>query len=159
MMDFDAWRARSPYYDETHEALAQSVRRFVEREVAPHIDRWEAEGELPRELHIKAAEAGILGLRYPEDYGGHSEGFDIFHGMTQTEELAAVGAGGLGASLMTHGIGLPPILAMGSEEMKRRVAVPVLEGEKIIALGITEPSGGSDVANLKTKADRRCVQP
>ena len=154
MMDFDSWRARSPYYDETHEALAQSVRRFVAREVAPHIDRWEAEGELPRELHKKAAEAGILGLRYPEDYGGHSEGFDIFHGLTQTEELSAVGAGGLGASLMTHGIGLPPILAMGSEEMKQRVAVPVLAGEKIIALGITEPSGGSDVANLKTKAER-----
>nr|WP_219894049.1 acyl-CoA dehydrogenase family protein [Aquisediminimonas profunda] len=154
MMDFDSWRARSPYYDETHEALAQSVRRFVAQEIAPHIDRWEAEGELPRELHRKAAEAGILGLRYPEAYGGHSEGFDIFHGLTQTEELSAVGAGGLTASLMTHGIGLPPILAMGSDEMKRRVAVPVLAGEKIIALGITEPSGGSDVANLRTKAER-----
>ena len=154
MMDFDAWRARSPFYDETHEALAQSVRRFVAREIAPHIDRWEAEGELPRELHKKAAEAGIIGLRYPEEYGGHSEGFDIFHGLTQTEELAAVGAGGLSASLMTHGIGLPPVLAMGSEEMKRRVAVPVLAGEKIIALGITEPSGGSDVANLRTRAER-----
>ncbi|WP_425514783.1 acyl-CoA dehydrogenase family protein [Aquisediminimonas profunda] len=153
-MDFDSWRARSPYYDETHEALAQSVRRFVAQEIAPHIDRWEAEGELPRELHRKAAEAGILGLRYPEAYGGHSEGFDIFHGLTQTEELSAVGAGGLTASLMTHGIGLPPILAMGSDEMKRRVAVPVLAGEKIIALGITEPSGGSDVANLRTKAER-----
>ncbi len=154
MSDFDDWRARSPYYGETHEALAQSVRCFVEREVAPHIDRWEAEGELPRALHKKAAEAGILGLRYPEEYGGHSEGFDIFHGLTQTEELAAVGAGGLGASLMTHGIGLPPILALGSEEMKRRVAPPVLAGDKIIALGITEPSGGSDVANLRTKAVR-----
>ncbi len=155
MDGFDEWRARSPYYDETHEALAQSVRRFVEREVAPHIDRWEAEGELPRALHRKAAEAGILGLRYPEAYGGHSEGFDIFHGLTQTEELSAVGAGGLGASLMTHGIGLPPILAMGTEAMKQRVAVPVLAGEKIIALGITEPSGGSDVAALKTRAERK----
>jgi acyl-CoA dehydrogenase len=155
MNGFDEWRARSPYYDETHEALAQSVRRFVAREVAPHIDRWEGEGELPRALHRKAAEAGILGLRYPEAYGGHSEGFDIFHGMTQTEELSAVGAGGLGASLMTHGIGLPPILAMGAEEMKQRVAVPVLAGEKIIALGITEPSGGSDVAALKTRAEKK----
>src|SRR3546814_6491929 len=69
MTAFDDWRARSPYYDETHEALAQSVRRFVAREIAPNIDRWEAEGELPRELHKKAAEAGILGLRYPEEYG------------------------------------------------------------------------------------------
>jgi len=93
MTAFDDWRARSPYYDETHDALAQSVRRFVEREIAPHIDRWEVEGELPRELHRKTAEAGILGLRYPEEYGGHSEGFDLFHGLVLTEELAAVGAG------------------------------------------------------------------
>jgi acyl-CoA dehydrogenase len=150
--EFDKWRARSPYYDESHEAVAQSVRRFVAQEVAPHIDRWEAEGELPRELHKKAAEAGILGLNYPEEFGGHSEGFDIFHSLTQTEELAAVGAGGLGASLMTHGIGLPPILAMGSAEMKRAIAPAVLAGEKIIGLGITEPSGGSDVAQIKTKA-------
>jgi acyl-CoA dehydrogenase len=151
-IDFDQWRARSPYYDESHEAVAQSVRRFVAQEVAPNIDRWEAEGELPRDLHKKAAAAGILGLNYPEEYGGHSEGFDIFHSLTQTEELAAVGAGGLGASLMTHGIGLPPILAMGSDEMKRRIAPDVLAGEKIIGLGITEPSGGSDVAQVRTKA-------
>ncbi len=154
MIDFDDWRARSPFYSESHEALAQSVRRFVEREIAPHIDRWEAEGELPRALHKKAAEAGILGLGYPEAYGGHSEGFDIFHSLTQTEELARVGAGGLSASLMTHGIGLPPILALGSEAIKRRVAPPVLAGDRIIALGITEPSGGSDVANLRTRAVR-----
>ncbi|GGB52681.1 acyl-CoA dehydrogenase family protein [Blastomonas aquatica] len=154
MTDFDDWRARSPFYDESHEALAQSVRRFVAREIAPYIDQWEADGELPRDLHRKAADAGILGLRYPEAYGGHSEGFDIFHGMTQTEELAAVGAGGLTASLMTHGIGLPPVLALGSDALKDMVAPPVLAGEKIIALGITEPSGGSDVAGLKTRAER-----
>jgi len=152
MNDFDQWRARSPYYDASHEAVAQTVRRFVAQEIAPHIDRWEAEGELPRDLHIKAAAAGILGLNYPEEYGGHSEGFDIFHSLTQSEELAAVGAGGLGASLLTHGIGLPPILALGSDEMKRRIAPAVLAGEKIIGLGITEPSGGSDVARITTKA-------
>jgi acyl-CoA dehydrogenase len=154
-MEFDAWRSRSPYYDDSHEALAASVKRFVEREVAPFIDQWEKDGQLPRALHKKAAEAGILGLRYPEEYGGHSDGFDIFHGMTQTEELSRVGAGGLTASLMTHGIGLPPILATGSDEMKRQVATPVLAGDKIIALGITEPSGGSDVAQLKTLAEKR----
>jgi acyl-CoA dehydrogenase len=154
MTHFDDWRARSPYYDESHAALAQSVRRFVAQEIAPHIDRWEAEGELPRSLHKQAAVAGLLGLRYPEQYGGHSEGFDVFHGLVLTEELAAVGAGGLSASLMTHGIGLPPILALGSEELKQRVAPPVLAGDKIIALGITEAGGGSDVANLKTTAIR-----
>lgn len=154
MTMFDEWRARSPYYDESHEAVAQSVRRFVEREVISNIDAWEDARELPRELHRKAADAGILGLGYPEEYGGHSEGFDIFHSLTQSEELARPGAGGLGASLMTHGIGLPPILRMGSEEMKRRVAPEVLSGDKIIALAITEPSGGSDVAQLKTRAER-----
>ena len=151
---FDEWRARSPFYDETHEAVAQSVRRFVEREVAPFIDQWEADRRLPRELHKKAADAGILGLGYPEQYGGHSEGFDIFHSMTQSEELAQVGAGGLGASLMTHGIGLPPVLAAGSEAMKDEVANQVLAGEKIIALGITEPGAGSDVQGLATTARR-----
>jgi acyl-CoA dehydrogenase len=152
---FDEWRSRSPFYDESHEAVAQSVRRFMAQEVAPNIDRWEAEGELPRDLHLKAAAAGILGLGYPEQYGGHSEGFDIFHSLTQTEEMSAVGAGGLGASLMTHGIGLPPILALGSEAMKARIAPQVLSGEKIIGLAITEPSGGSDVAQLRTRAERK----
>ena len=153
-ISFDEWRARSPFYDETHEAVAQSVRKFMAAEVLPNIDQWEADGELPRELHKKAAQAGILGLNYPEEYGGHSEGFDVFHGLAQSEELAAAGAGGLGASLMTHGIGLPPILALGSEEMKRRIAPAVLAGEKLISLAITEPSGGSDVAQLKTRAEK-----
>jgi acyl-CoA dehydrogenase len=154
MTMFDDWRARSPFYDDSHAAVADSVRRFVDREIAPHIDAWEDARELPRALHRKAAEAGILGLGYPEEYGGHSAGFDIFHSMTQSEELARPGAGGLTASLMTHGIGLPPILALGSDEMKRRIAPEVLSGEKIIALAITEPSGGSDVAQLKTRAER-----
>ena len=153
-ISFDEWRARSPFYDETHEAVAQSVRKFMAAEVLPNIDKWEADGELPRELHKKAAQAGILGLNYPEEYGGHSEGFDVFHGLTQTEEMSAAGAGGLGASLMTHGIGLPPILALGSDEMKRRIAPGVLAGEKLISLAITEPSGGSDVAQLKTRAEK-----
>lgn len=152
--DFDAWRARSPFYDATHDQLAQSVRTFVAREIAPHIEAWEEAREIPRALHEKAAEAGILGLGYPEDYGGHSEGFDIFHSMVVTEELSRPGAGGLGASLMTHGIGLPPILALGSDELKQRIAPRVLAGEKIIALGITEASGGSDVARLKTTAKK-----
>lgn len=152
MTRFDRWRARSPFYNETHDAVAASVRRFVEREVAPNIDRWEGEGELPRSLHVAAAQAGILGLGYPEEFGGFSDGFDIFHGLTQTEELCRVGAGGLSASLMTHSIGLPPILATGSAELKNRIAPGVLAGTTLIALGITEPSGGSDVANLKTRA-------
>lgn len=155
MRMYEQWRARSPFYDESHDAVADSVRRFVAAQVAPHIAHWEQAGELPRALHRKAAKAGIIGLGFPEEYGGHSAGFDIFHSLVQSEELAAPGAGGLGAGLMTHGIGLPPILALGSDAMKRRVAPAVLAGEKLIALCITEPSGGSDVAALGTRAERR----
>ncbi|MFN2098981.1 acyl-CoA dehydrogenase family protein [Altererythrobacter sp. MF3-039] len=159
---FDQWRSRSPHYDETHEAVCDSVRRFVTREIIPHVDEWEAAGEIPRELHRKAAEAGVLGLGFPEEYGGsgtiedgEEAGFNRFHSLVQTEELCRPGAGGVPASLMIHGIGLPPVLALGSEELKARIAPDVLAGEKIICLGITEPGGGSDVANLKTRAERK----
>lgn len=152
---FDQWRSRSPHYDESHEAVCDTVRAFVSREITPHVDEWEAAGELPRELHRKAAAAGVLGLNYPEEFGGTGTAFNLFHGLVQTEELARPGAGGICASLMTHGIGLPPILAMGSDALKHRIAPEVLAGEKIICLGITEPGGGSDVANLKTKAERK----
>src|SRR3546814_11558178 len=118
MTAFDDWRARSPYYDETHEALAQSVRRFVAREIAPNIDRWEAEGELPRELHKKAADAGILGLRYPEEYGGHSPRFHNFPTPLAPAELRGAGAGGRGALLMTPRLGPTPLLAPGSAGAK-----------------------------------------
>jgi acyl-CoA dehydrogenase len=152
---FDAWRARSPHYDEGHEEIARAVRRFIEVEAAPHVDAWERAGQVPREFHRRAAEAGLLGLGLPEEYGGTSEGIDIFHSLTQAEEIAAPGAGGLFSVLTTHMIALPPVLALGSDEMKRRVAPPVISGEKVMALAITEPSGGSDVARLKTRAERR----
>lgn len=156
---FDQWRSRSPHYDDTHEAVCDSVRTFVTREIMPHVDEWERSGMLPRELHRKAAQAGVLGLGYPEEYGGsgtlEQRGFDIFHSLVQSEELCRPGAGGIPASLMIHGIGLPPVIAAGSEELKQRIAPQVLAGDKIICLGITEPGGGSDVANLKTRAERR----
>jgi acyl-CoA dehydrogenase len=156
---FDQWRSRSPHYDDTHEAVCDSVRTFVTREIMPHVDEWERSGMLPRELHRKAAQAGVLGLGYPEEYGGsgtlEQRGFDIFHSLVQSEELCRPGAGGIPASLMIHGIGLPPVIAAGSEELKQRIAPRVLAGEKIICLGITEPGGGSDVANLRTRAERR----
>ena len=152
---FDQWRARSPHYDDSHEAVCATVRSFVAREITPHVGAWEAAGELPRELHRKAAAAGILGLNYPEEFGGTGDAFTLFHGLVQTEELARPGAGGICASLMTHGIGLPPILAMGSDALKQRIAPAVLAGEKLICLGITEPGGGSDVAQLRTRAERK----
>jgi len=151
---FDEWRARSPFYDDSHEAVAQSVRRFIAAEATPYIEAWEAARMIPAEFHRRAGAAGLLGLGLPEEYGGTSEGIDTFHIFAQTEEIAAPGAGGLFSALMTHMVALPPVLLLGSAEMKRRVAPAVISGEKVMALAITEPSGGSDVARLRTRAER-----
>ena len=151
---FDEWRARSPHYGESHAAIAESVRRFIAAEAMPHIDAWEAARAIPDEFHRRAGEAGLLGLGLPEEYGGTSEDIDIFHIMVQGEEIAAPGAGGLYSALNTHMVALPPILLLGSEAMKRRVAPDVIAGRKAIAIAITEPSGGSDVARLRTRAQR-----
>lgn len=153
-LSFDLTRLPSPHFTQSHDAWRKSVRDFVEREIAPHVNAWDEEGKFPRELHRRAAEIGLLGLGYPEEFGGVKDGVDIFHSIVSSEELARAGSGGLIAGLMTHGIGLPPILALGSDELKARVAPDVLSGKKLIALCITEPSGGSDVANIRTKAVR-----
>lgn len=145
--------ALSPYYTEDHEAFRAQVRKFVEKECAPNIDKWEKAEELPRELHKKAAEAGIMGVNYPEDCGGLGIE-DPFYAIVMTEELMRAGSGGLIASLLSHGIASPPIAKAGTPEQKRRFVQPVLAGEKIAALAITEPSGGSDVAAIKTTAVR-----
>ncbi len=142
----------SPFLTDDHERFRDEARRFTEREVMPHIDAWEAAGELPRELHKKAAEAGLLQLGYPEDCGGYEA--DPWYAIILTEELARAGSGGLIASLMTHGIATPPVCHAGNAEQKQKFATPVLAGEKIAALAITEPGGGSDVARIKTRAER-----
>ncbi len=155
MLDFDALRAPSPHTNESHDTWRRTVRGFVDREIAPFVDAWDEAGAFPRELHRKAAETGLIGLGFPEAYGGVKEGTDVFHSIIAMEELSRPGAGGLPAGLMTHGIGLPPVIALGSEVLKQRIAPPVLAGEKLIALCVTEPSGGSDVANLRTRATRK----
>jgi acyl-CoA dehydrogenase len=143
---------KHPGWTAEHEPLRASLRGFVEREISPHIEAWEQAGEFPRELYAKAGEHGLLGLGFPEAYGGTPA--DHFAKLLVAEELTRAGSGGLIAGLMSHGIGLPPLLALGSAELKDRVAPAVLRGEKICALAITEPSGGSDVANLQTTARR-----
>ncbi|MGJ8670745.1 MAG: acyl-CoA dehydrogenase family protein [Oceanococcus sp.] len=142
----------SPYYTADHERFRDEARRFTELEIIPHIDAWEAAEELPRELHRKAADAGLMQLGYPEECGGYEA--DPWYAIILTEELAKAGSGGLIASLMTHGIATPPVIHAGNAEQKQRFATPVLAGEKIAALAITEAGGGSDVARLKTTAVR-----
>lgn len=141
------------YFDESHQLIRDSVRRFVEREVLPYIDEWEEAEEFPRELYLKAGAAGILGIGYPEAYGGSCEG-DLFAKVAASEELMRCGSGGLVAGLGSLDIGLPPVVKWARSEVRERVVPAVLRGEKIMALAVTEPSGGSDVANLKTRAVR-----
>lgn len=140
------------YFGETQEIVRHNVRRFVEREILPHIDEWEEAGGFPRELYSKAGEAGILGIGHPEEYGGTGE--DIFSKIAASEELMRSTSGGLVASLGSIDIGLPPVWRWGSEELKERIVPDVITGQKVIALAITEPGGGSDVASLKTRAVR-----
>jgi acyl-CoA dehydrogenase len=133
-----------------HEAFRDAVRSFVGREIAPHIDAWDEAGAFPRELHARAAALGLLGIGYPEVLGGTPA--DIGYRLIAVEEIARAGSGGLMAGLFSHNIGLPPIVAQGSQALQQRIVPAVLRGEKIAALAVTEPSGGSDVARLRTTA-------
>ncbi|WP_341908928.1 acyl-CoA dehydrogenase family protein [Ferrovibrio terrae] len=142
----------SPYYTPDHEAFRDQLRRFVAKEIAPFADQWDEAGEFPRDLYRKAAAIGLLQLNFPEEVGGVPA--DRFYGIIAGQELARGGSGGVAASLMSHTIGCPPIAKLGSDHLKRKVLPGVLSGEKIAALAITEPGGGSDVANLKTTAKR-----
>jgi acyl-CoA dehydrogenase len=138
--------------DAEHDLFRDSVRAFVNAEIAPHVSVWDEAQTFPRELYGRAAHIGLLGLGYPEAYGGTPA--DTWFRLIATEEIARAGSGGLMASLFSHNIGLPPILAHGSEALKQRVIPGVLAGHRIAALAITEPSGGSDVARLRCSARR-----
>ena len=139
----------SAVYSDEHEALRRSVAAFVARDITPNIDVWEEAGEFPRALYRSAGALGLLGLGLPQDMGGVPG--DGFHRIVVTEELAKAGSGGLVAGLLSHAIAVPPIAAVGSDALKQRVLPPVISGEKIAALAVTEPGGGSDVANLQTR--------
>jgi acyl-CoA dehydrogenase len=136
---------------EDRAALVDTVKRFATQAIAPHVTAWDEAGEFPRALHQQAAELGLLGLGYPEHLGGTPAPWRARNALSQT--LARFGgSGGVMASLFTHNIGLPPILKHGTPELQAEVIPPVLRGEQIAALGITEPGGGSDVAALRTTA-------
>ncbi|MGI5222624.1 acyl-CoA dehydrogenase family protein [Nocardia sp. CA-290969] len=133
--------------------LRATVRAFAEREIMPYLDDWERDGEIPRELHKKAGELGLLGIQFPESAGG--AGGDGIDAAIVCEELHYAGvSGGLFASLFTCGIAVPHIIAAGDPEQIERWAKPTLAGEKIGSLAITEPGGGSDVGHLTTSARR-----
>ena len=141
------------YFNETHGMVRDTMRRFVNEAVKPHIDEWEEAGSFPRDLYAQAGGLGLLSIGHPTEFGGTGEQ-DVFVKVAASEELMRSGSGGFVASLGSLDIGLPPVWRVGSEALKQRIVPQVLAGEKIIALAITEPSGGSDVANLKTRAVR-----
>ncbi len=138
---------------EDHAALRQQVRRFATDHIAPHAHAWEEACEFPRDLYGEAARAGVLGVGYPEDVGG--SGGDVTHMLVAGEELVLAGKSvGTAVGLNSHGIALPPIVRLGTEAQRRAFVEPVLAGDKVAALAITEPGGGSDVAGLRTRAVR-----
>lgn len=153
-LNFDSARISNPYLTPEHGEWRTQLRRFIDREIMPYAAEWDEAGKIPDELWPKAAEVGMLGLGYAEEYGGISEGIDIWHHNILNEELARSGVGGIGATLCVHSIGLPPVANFASAEIKQLVTPAVLAGSKRISLGITEPGGGSDVANIQTTAKR-----
>ncbi|MFQ3323967.1 MAG: acyl-CoA dehydrogenase [Pseudomonadales bacterium] len=153
-LTFDSARLPNPAVTQDHEAWRDQLRKFVDKEIAPFVDEWDEQGFLPDELWGKAAEFGLLGLGYPEQYGGTSEGIDLYHVNIVSEELCRTSLGGLPSTLLSHGIGMPPVVNFGKDALKDEIIPQVIAGKKRIALAITEPSGGSDVANLQTTAKR-----
>ena len=151
-LDFDSPRLPNNALTSEHHEWRAQLRRFFDREVIPYAEEWDENGAIPDELWPKSAAVGILGLGFPEEFGGITEGIDIWHSIILNEEMARIAVGGIAATLMVHGIGLPPVINFGSEAIKQLVAPPVLAGAKRISLAITEPGGGSDVARLQTTA-------
>jgi acyl-CoA dehydrogenase len=145
-IDIPAWD--SP----TRRALAELAREFAIREIVPHVAEWETAGELPRELHEKAAKLNLLGIGFDNSVGGDG---DLIDSLIVTENVILAGAPtGVCASLFTHGIALPHIAASGNGELIDKFVRPTLEGRLIGSLAITEPDAGSDVAGLRTRAVR-----
>ncbi|MBT7719736.1 MAG: acyl-CoA dehydrogenase family protein, partial [Halieaceae bacterium] len=116
-LSFDSARLPNPDLTEEHEAWREQLRRFIDREIMPHVDEWDEQGFLPEELWGKAAEFGLLGLGYPEQYGGIETGIDLYHHNILSEELSRTSLGGLPSTLLSHGIGMPPVVAFGSESL------------------------------------------
>jgi acyl-CoA dehydrogenase len=142
-----------PPFTERHEALRAEIRAFVTEELRPHAEEWEEAGWFPNEVFARMAERGLLGLKYPKEYGGR--GGDHLDDAVLSEELSRCGSGGVSAGIGAHiGIATPPVWRFGTEEQKERFLAPAIRGERIAALGITEPDAGSDVAGIRTFARR-----
>lgn len=144
---------RNPFETPERKAFRDTLREFVSKELAPHADKWDEAGDFPWEIHEKIGALGVWGFGVEEKYGGL--GFDdCFMRAAYNEELSWSGAGGIGAGLNGRMISINPIQRLASQEIKDRVLADIVSGRKGSSLGITEPSGGSDVARMKTRARR-----
>ncbi|HEX2413940.1 MAG TPA: acyl-CoA dehydrogenase family protein [Thermoleophilaceae bacterium] len=146
-------RRPAPPFTDRHEALRSEIRAFVAEELRPHAAEWEQARWFPDSVFRRMAELGLLGLKYPVEYGGRGGGY--VEDAVLTQELSRCGSGGLAAGIGAHiGIATPPVWKFGTEDQKQRFLAPAIRGERIAALGITEPGAGSDVAGIRTFARR-----
>jgi acyl-CoA dehydrogenase len=136
-----------------HEMLRRTVRAFVEKEVAPHVDAWEEAGRIPRAFWRRLGELGLLGLEFPTEYGGG--GGDFLSSVVLGEEMARCRSGGVAFSVLVHtDMSSPWLTRYGTEPQKRAYLPGIVRGETVCALGITEPGTGSDMAGIRTRAER-----
>ncbi|HKC09055.1 MAG TPA: acyl-CoA dehydrogenase family protein [Methylomirabilota bacterium] len=142
-----------PTFTDEHEMLRRTVRAFVEKEVAPQVDAWEAAGRIPREFWRRLGELGLLGLEFPAEYGG--AGGDFLSSVVLGEEMARCRSGGVAFSVLVHtDMSSPWLTRYGTDAQKRRYLPGIVSGETVCALGITEPGTGSDMAGIATRAER-----
>jgi citronellyl-CoA dehydrogenase len=150
-----AGEQRSPAvkFTQEHEMFRQMVRRFVEEEINPHVEEWEEAGIFPaHDLFKKMGDLGMLGLTYPEEYGG--QGLDFWYTVVLCEELGKANASGVPMGITVHTDMCTPALAhFGSDELKQQFLAPSIRGEMVGCIGVTEPDAGSDVASIRTRAE------
>ncbi|MFC7774177.1 acyl-CoA dehydrogenase family protein [Flavobacterium sp. GCM10027622] len=144
----------SIYFTEEHQLFRESLRDFLHKEVVPHIEKWEKTGTIERFIWKKFGEMGFFGLRYSEKYGGLN--LDLFYTVVFLEELQKIKSSGFAAAMWAHAyLAMTHLNAEGSEQIKQDYLVPSINGDKIGALCITEPFGGSDVAGMRTTAVKK----
>ncbi len=140
------------YFTDAHEELRLHIRKFLEKEVQPHLEEWE-DKTFPDSIFRRMGELGFLGLRYPPELGG--QGGDYFSAIVLSEEMAKAASGGLGMAVAVQTeMATPPVFKFGTDDQKRRWLAPAIRGEQIAAIAITEPDAGSDVAGITTTAKR-----
>ncbi len=142
----------SLYFDSEHQLFRQTVRRFVEQEINPYVDEWEAAECFPaHELFKKMGSLGLLGLSYPVEYGGG--GLDYWYNVVMFEEIGRAMCGGVPMAIGVHSDMATPALAEhGSDELRREFLAPAIAGDIVFAIGVSEPDAGSDVASIRTRA-------